>query len=108
MKNEAIELLVITEGQDVDGFPIRTEHSTDCFADVQSAKRSEFYQAASVGINVQMVVVVNYDDYKSAYFENIKPNRVRVDGELFRILRTYRKKTSGEIELTLVEGERNG
>lgn len=108
MKNDVIELLVITEGQDVDGFPIRTEKSTEVFGEIQSAKRNEFYQASSVGFTVTMVVVVNYDDYKVSYDEHIKPNYVRFDDEQYKILKTYHKRGSKEIELTLVEGERNG
>lgn len=106
MKNEVIELLTIEEAQDADGFDKGKEFAFECMADVQTAKRSEFYEASKAGFNVRIVCSVNEDDYLSARLENGRhPSKVRYDGEVYRILRMYRDKLKKSIELTLIEGD---
>jgi len=105
MKNDVIYLINVTTTQDADGFPVETETQFECMADVQSAKRTEHYQASSVGVNVSLVASVNYDDYAESIVNGKKPTRVLYDSCEYRITRTYRVKKHNSIELTLAEVE---
>lgn len=106
MRNELVELISIENGQDADGFPIATEFSFECFADIQSAKRAEFYEAAKAGYDIKVICVVSDEDYQSAIEENgRKPTRVRYNDTLFRVLRDYKVKAKKSVELTLIEGD---
>ena len=107
MKNERVKLVTISQTQDKDGFPITTRKKFDVWADVQSAKRSEFYAASEAGYEVKLVCVVNEDDFKAVKtLSTDKPTQVEYDGTMYKILRFYHKKPSHEIELTLVEGDK--
>lgn len=105
MKNDVIYLMNVTTEQDADGFPIELVTRVECMADVQSAKRTEHYQASTVGMNVSLVASVNYDDYKEAIIDGKKPSRVLFDDIEYKISRTYRVKKHNSIELTLAEVE---
>lgn len=106
MKNDVIELLTIEHTQDADGFDVEKVFSFGCFGDVQSAKRSEFYEASKAGYNVQIVCAVNADDYDSAKIEHgSRPTKVKYEDEVYRILRVYRNKAKHSVELTLIEGD---
>lgn len=105
MKNDIIYLLNVTTEQDADGFPVETLTEYECMADVQSAKRTEHYQASTVGINVSLVASINYDDYTEAIVGGKKPERVKYEDCEYRITRTYRIKKHNSIELTLAEVE---
>lgn len=105
MKNDVIYLVSETISQDADGFDIVSELLFETMADVQSAKRTEYYQAASVGMNVQLVAVVNFDDYAIAKEENGAPKLVIYDGTKYKIIRTFRKGKSNDMSLTLSEVE---
>lgn len=108
MKNDVIELIVVTKEPDKDGFETDTRKILEVLAEIKSVKRSEFYQAAREGINVQMAAVVNLDDIDAAtIIENgkkRKPTMVRYDGKDYKIVREYRT-TKTKVELTLQEVE---
>lgn len=108
MKNDVIELIVITKEPDADGFEQDSEESLEVMAEIKSVKRSEFYQAARDGINVQLAAVVNLDDMVAATIvkdgKKKKPTIVRYDGTDYKIAREYRT-TKTKVELTLQEVE---
>lgn len=109
MKNEPVELIVILRETDADGFPIEREVKSDQLAEIKSVKRSEYYQAARDGINAQLVIKINLDDWREAIYvdkagKRHKPTRVRYDGEMYKIGRTY-EPSKTQIELTLQEVE---
>lgn len=105
MKNDIIYLLNVTTEQDADGFPVESTKQFMCMADVQSAKRTEHYQASTVGLNVSQVASINYEDYEQAIIEGKKPAKVMYEDCEYRITRTYRVKKHNSIELTLAEVE---
>lgn len=105
MKNEIIELITETSTQDADGFPIKTEKAFECFCDMQTTKRTEFYQAATVGYTARYVCLVDDVDYNICMEENGRPLKVRYMGTDFKIFREYQNKLSHLVELTLIEGD---
>lgn len=109
MKNDAIELIVVTSEPDKDGFEQETQESMECMAEIRSIRSSEFYQAAHEGIAVRIAAVVNLDDWDAAAVEDesgrkLRPSLVRYDGTEYRIVRDY-KSSKTKVELTLQEVE---
>jgi SPP1 family predicted phage head-tail adaptor len=104
MKNDVIELASIARTTDEDGFETETELTFECMADVESVRRTEFYQAAMADIKVSLSATVNYADYRAAKEANSKtPSKVNYDGDSYRIVRTYREKKHNTITLYLSE-----
>jgi SPP1 family predicted phage head-tail adaptor len=104
MKNDVIELVSITHTTDEDGFETETELTFECMADVESVRRTEFYQAVMADIKVSLSATVNYEDYRAAKEANNKtPSKVNYDGDSYRIVRTYRVKKDNSITLYLSE-----
>ena len=104
MKNDVIELVSVTSLRDEDGFETETETAFTCMADVESVRRTEFYQAAMADIKVSLAAAVNYADYDAAKTQNGKaPTKVNFDGGSYRIVRTYRVKKHNTITLYLSE-----
>lgn len=86
-----------------------TIQKTECFARIESVKRSEFYEADRVGVKLALSVYVNYEDFKAAAVvkeggKKIFPSMVELDSDMYRIYRTYRADDD-EIELILQEVE---
>lgn len=86
-----------------------TVQESECFARIESVKRSEFYEADRVGVKLALSVYVNYEDFKAAAVvkEDGKrkfPSMVELDSDMYRIYRTYRVDDD-EIELILQEVE---
>lgn len=108
MQNENIELVIVRKIPDKDGFESETMESMEVFAEIKSVKRSEFYQAARDGINVQLVAVVNTEDMEAATIKEEgkkrKPTLVKYDDTLYKIVREYRIAKT-KVELTLQEVE---
>lgn len=106
MRNEVIELVTVVTEQDRDGFPIETEILYECFGSMDSAKRTEFYQAASTGYTVQYVCTVDDIDYDAAVAETgKKPTKVKYSGTMYKIHREFRNKPKHTVEITLIEGD---
>ena len=108
MKNDVIELVTVLKDVDTDGFEQEKERkSLEIMAELKSVKGSEFYQAASAGINVQSIAVVNIEDYEEAidWTEGKKtvPSLVIYDGTEHKIIRVWKKDR--RMELTLQEVE---
>lgn len=104
MNNWLDQITLITEipgGVDEDGFPVApAEESATAFCNVKSCKRSEFYQAQSVGVNAVKSVELNSLDYNGQVIAKLNGNR-------FKVYRTYEIPEKGIVELTLadIEGE---
>lgn len=81
-KDEIVLASVSTE-RDKDGFPKANVQLTECFADVQSAKRSEFYEALRSGIKMDIVCKVKSIDYGRQKY-------VRWENTWYRVVRAYR------------------
>lgn len=105
MKNDVLTLINVETTQDADGFSSTVETVFKVFAEIQSVKRAEYYQAAAVGMNVQLVAIVNYADYAQAILNGKKPRMAKFDDVYYRIIKTYRQNKANDIELTLAEVE---
>lgn len=71
------------------------------FAELQSVKQSEFYQAQAVGLKPEIVfVLADYLDYDD---EKILKYAEKNEEKTYSIIRTYRK-TTNELELICKRG----
>lgn len=105
MKNDVVYLLSITTGRDEDGFPIQQEQEFEVFARIESVKRSEYYNAAAIGVKAEAVVVINEDDYTECVSRIGKPSKVRIGDDDYKVVRSYHKRGGNDRELTLSEVE---
>lgn len=111
MMNDVISLVtVLKKTKDADGFDIEENvKNLEVFAEIQSVKRDEYYKAVAAGVKVDMVVVVNEDDYnQNIVLEDGKkksPSKVIIENVPYRIYRSYRKPEKRTYELTLQEVE---
>lgn len=114
MCNELIELVtVLGSDKDADGF--RTEEKikkVEVFADIKSVGRTEYYEAVRAGMNVNIIFVVDTDDFKLSEHEmdvdgaikKVKASKIIHDGTTYLIHRTF-VKDSGLMEITCREVE---
>lgn len=77
------------------GDTIETEIRTEVFADKQSIRQSEFYQAAATGLRPELMFVVRSIDY------NQQP-KLDYDGKTYTIIRAYDK--DGEFTELVCQG----
>lgn len=105
MNNWMDQITLISEtpgGEDEDGFPLAPEPvMIMAFCNVKSCKRSEFYQAQSVGVNALYSVELNSLDYSGQKV-------AKLNGRPYGVFRTYEIPEKGIIELTLAEIEEHG
>lgn len=89
--NDILILIATTNGVDEYGDPVVTHVRREVFCRLASIGQAEFYQAHANGLKPEMkFVLTDYLDYNGE-------SLVEYDGQLFRILRTYR--TGQELEL---------
>ena len=114
MNNELIDLVtVLGSEKDEDGF--LTEENTakaEVFAGVKSVGRTEYYEAVRAGMQVNIIFVVDADDFRLSEHEitvdgktrKVKTTKIIHDGMTYLIHRTY-VKDSGLMEITCREVE---
>ena len=114
LNNELIELVtVLGSEKDADGF--RTEEHTakvEVFADIKSVGRTEYYEAVRAGMQVNIIFVVDADDFRLSEHEitadgktkKVKASRIIHDGTNYLVHRTF-VKDSGLMEITCREVE---
>jgi predicted nucleic-acid-binding Zn-ribbon protein len=99
------QIILITEtpgGVNENGFEIDTkEERIPVFCNVKSCKRTEFYQAQSVGVNALYSVELNSLDYSGQ-------KTAELNGRRYVVFRTYEMVDRGTVELTLAEIEEHG
>lgn len=88
-KDEIVLASVSTE-RDKDGFPKADVQITAVFADVQSAKRSEFYEALRSGIKMDIACRIRSLDYSRQKY-------VRWEGTWYKVVRAYWKEDWTEL-----------
>lgn len=82
---EVINLIGTTGGENAVGDPIKTETiSGDIPADKQSITRSEFYQAAAVGMKPSVTFVIRSCEYNDE-------SLLKWNEKTYKIIRTYQK-----------------
>lgn len=100
MYNTRVKLIRRTEsGRDNYGNPIIKTETEERWAEVKSVSCSEYYQAATAGMQPSMVIVLaDSRDYAGQ-------TRVQVGGIMYDVIRTYIK--GHEIEITLTGRAQN-
>ena len=91
--DDILTLIKQTQGVDEYGDPTTTETRREVFCDKVSIGQKEFYQAHAVGLQPEMkLVIADYLDYDGERL-------VEYDGQIYRVLRTYR--AGQELELVV-------
>jgi len=81
--NEIIKLITLTDGTSDTGDPIKKlTESDNIYADKQSIKRNEFYQAAANGFRPELTFVIRTIDYNAAKL-------LKWGSKTYDIIRTY-------------------
>ena len=107
MKNEVITLITVITALE-NGFRKEKErHTLEVMAAVKSARQTEFYQAIHEGMKVEVVAVVNLDDYKAAAVtvdgKTVRPSLAVYEGTTYKIVRPWMKARRLELSLQEVE-----
>lgn len=79
---DTITLEAVTAGNDGEGYPTETVEETTVFADVKSAKRSEFYSAKNIGVDLAITVKLRAADYGGQ-------ERLVWNGKRYKVERAY-------------------
>lgn len=79
---DVVTLEAVTHGTDTEGYPAETVVSTEVFADVQSVKRSEFYAAKQIGVDLAITVKLRASDYDDQ-------ERLVWNGKRYKVERAY-------------------
>lgn len=79
---DVVTLEAVTHGADDDGYEKEAVVKSECFADVQSAKRSEFYKAKQIGVDLAITVKLRADDYDGQ-------ERLVWNGKRYKVERAY-------------------
>ena len=108
MKNEVITLIAVITELETSGLQKERErHTLEVMAEIKSARQTEFYQAIHEGMKVEVVAVVNIDDYKAAAVtvdgKTVRPSLAVYDGVTYKIVRPWMKARRLELSLQEVE-----
>lgn len=83
MMNEELTLILTTQTENDMGDVIDTQERTDILCEVESVTRNEFYNAAKVDMQPEMVFVINRYDYSGE-------SEVEYEGQLYDVIRSYK------------------
>ena len=92
---EVIKLISITTTENELGDTIEVSTERQVFADKQSVRQSEFYQAAATGLRPELMFVVRTIEYNGE-------TRLKYNGKEYSIIRTYDK--DGELTELVCQG----
>lgn len=95
MYDNVASLLKATERQDVYGNILEEYTEREVFVKPRSVYANDFYNAATVGLKPEIVLVLN----NVADYEGEK--MVLFNGELYTVIRTYQRPEKDALELTL-------
>ena len=95
MYDNVASLLKATERQDVYGNILEEYTEREVFVKPRSVYANDFYNAATVGLKPEIVLVLN----NVADYEGEK--LVLFNGELYTVIRTYQRPEKDALELTL-------
>ena len=79
---DIVTLEAVTHDVDKEGFLAETVTKTEVYADVQSVKRSEFYAARQIGIDLAISVKLRAADYTGQ-------ERLVWNGTRYKVARSY-------------------
>ena len=95
VRDDLIYLQITKIIPDEDGFDIETAIEKECFGEIASVKRTEFYTAMSNKINLSAEITISLDDWLDSIIKNKVPTKLRaVDSytntsTTYEIIRTY-------------------
>ncbi len=92
---DVVKLISVAVTENDMGDIIETPTEREVFADKQSIRQSEFYQAAATGLRPELMFVVRSIDY------NGEP-KLKYNGKEYTIIRTYDK--DGELIELICQG----
>lgn len=96
-------LIKTQQGKDEDGYDIEVAIETEVFLEKMSVKRSEYYAAMQAGMKPSVMFKLRLPDFElTRSVENgreVYATKVRYDGVVYEILRTYTADNSF-VELT--------
>lgn len=92
---ETVDLISITQSVNAIGDFVDSESTTTVFADKQSIRQSEFYQAYATGLRPELMFVIRAVDYSNQ-------QRLTWNSKDYNIIRTYDK--DGELLELICEG----
>ena len=92
---EIIKLISVTVTENDMGDIIEAPVEREVFADKQSIRQSEFYQAAATGLRPELMFVVRSIDYEGEA-------KLKYNGKEYSIIRTYDK--DGELIELICQG----
>jgi len=92
---EVIKLISITTTENELGDTIEVSTERQVFADKQSIRQSEFYQAAATGLRPELMFVVRTIEYNGE-------TKLKYNGKEYSIIRTYDK--DGELTELVCQG----
>lgn len=95
--NEVVELGVASETV-IDGEPIKSLTWETVYADKQSIRYKEFYEGNNLGLKPELLFVVRSIDYN-------KHEKIRYDGTIYDIMRTYVNGDVTELTVTSFTGD---
>ena len=95
---DVISLITVTTTENELGDTIEVSTERQVFADKQSVRQSEFYQAAATGLRPELMFVVRSIDY------NQEP-KLKHGDKTYTIIRTYDK--DGELTELICQGTVN-
>lgn len=92
---DVVKLISNTVTENDIGDPVEVPVKREVFADKQSIRQSEFYQAAATGLRPELMFVVRSIDYEG------EP-KLKYNGKEYTIIRTYDK--DGELTELVCQG----
>lgn len=84
MMNDVVELVSVELDRDPDGYPMVEKKKKEVFCEVQSVKRSEFYEAYKAGLELALTVLMWNCDYSGE-------KDIEYSGKHYKVERTYMK-----------------
>lgn len=92
---DIINLISVATTENDMGDPIEVPVEREVFADKQSIRQSEFYQAAATGLRPELMFVVRTVDYNNE-------SKLKYNDKEYTIIRTYDK--DGELTELICQG----
>ena len=96
---DVVKLISVTTTENDMGDIIETPVEREVFADKQSIRQSEFYQAAATGLRPELMFVVRSVDYNGE-------QKLKYNDKEYAVIRTYDK--DGELTELICQGVVNG
>jgi SPP1 family predicted phage head-tail adaptor len=88
---DEIKLRTVTITADTGGFPAQAVTTKTVYADIKDVRQSEFYQAAAIGKRVDIVFVINDDEWNGE-------TEIEYGGSVYAV--TRKQPWRGRTELT--------